>query len=137
MTLQAQAQQRLTALKADLTKLNEETNTVLSGLADVCTQFTELLQELPKQWLLSAADLSSYQQQDVEARKVIQRCVILLFKCVNLLSLVCFHAVLPVPQVSASSAGHAQVSSCNDLTQVQTVHWPVHNCLGCLSAAEP
>eukprot|EP00878_Enallax_costatus_P032597 GHUV01035839.1.p1 GENE.GHUV01035839.1~~GHUV01035839.1.p1 ORF type:complete len:609 (+),score=232.28 GHUV01035839.1:862-2688(+) len=75
---QAVASQDLNAVKADLNKVNSDLNDVLQGLADVCTDLASLLQDRPQQWLLSAADLTTYQNQDEEARHVFSRAMSLL-----------------------------------------------------------
>lgn len=73
--MQAQANTQLHAAKAELNKVNTELNDALAGLAEVCSELSELLREHPQQWLLTAADLSGYQQQDEAARQVFERWV--------------------------------------------------------------
>lgn len=70
---QNEASRKLNAAKAALNKVNTEMNEKLAALSEVCADLATLLQDHPEQWLLSAADLSAYQQQDVAARQVFER----------------------------------------------------------------
>lgn len=71
---QAHTNMRLAAARADLSKLNTEVNEVLASLAGVCSHLTGLLKDSPQHWLLSVADMSGYDQQDMAARQVFARC---------------------------------------------------------------
>jgi hypothetical protein len=73
--LQAQANHELACAKADLGKLNADLNSLLQGLRDVCSSLASLAKERPEQWLLCAADLGSYAEQDEAARQLFNRWV--------------------------------------------------------------
>jgi hypothetical protein len=73
--LQAQASHELARAKAELGKLNADLNSLMLGLRDVCSSLASLAKERPEQWLLCAADLGSYAEQDEAARQLFNRCV--------------------------------------------------------------
>ncbi|WIA17837.1 hypothetical protein OEZ85_009343 [Tetradesmus obliquus] len=78
ISLQAQANHELACAKAELAQLNAELNSLLQGLREVCSSLASLAQERPEQWLLCAADLGSYAEQDEAARQLFNRAMQLL-----------------------------------------------------------
>jgi uncharacterized protein HemX len=71
--LQANANHELASAKAELGKLNAELNGLLQGLQEVCSSLASLGQERPEQWLLCAADLRNYNEQDEAAKQLFSR----------------------------------------------------------------
>ncbi|KAF6265073.1 hypothetical protein COO60DRAFT_1457262 [Scenedesmus sp. NREL 46B-D3] len=71
--LQAHANHELAAATAELEKLSADLNSLLQGLRDVCSSLASLASERPEQWLLCAADLGSYGEQDEAARQLFNR----------------------------------------------------------------
>jgi uncharacterized protein HemX len=71
--LQAQANHELASAKAELSKLNAELNGLLQGLQEVCSSLASLAEVHPEQWLLCAADLGSYGEEDEAANQLFIR----------------------------------------------------------------